>query len=215
MPTKQDILQTIVDCGVVAIVRLNDSSQLERVGQAIQTGGLNVIEFTMTTPGALRIIEEWTRARAGKVLLGAGTVLDPETARAAILAGAEFIVSPSTNHAVVEMCNRYGKVVMPGAYTPTEIVAAMEMGADLVKLFPASSLGPSYIKAIRGPLPHARLVPTGGVSVQNAAEFIRAGAAALAVGGELVNNAIVERGEFDKITEAARQFREEVRKARM
>ena len=215
MLTKQDILQTIVDCGVVAIVRLNDSSQLARVGEAIQAGGLNVIEFTMTTPGALRIIEEWTRAQAGKVLLGAGTVLDPETARAAILAGAEFIVSPSTNRAVIEMCNRYGKVVMPGAYTPTEIVAAMEMGANLVKLFPASSLGPSYIKAIRGPLPEARIVPTGGVNLQNAGEFIRAGAAALAVGGELVNNAIVERGEFTKITDTARQFREEVRKARM
>ena len=214
MPTKQEIIQTIVDCGIVAIVRLSESSQLDRVGQAIQAGGVNVIEFTMTTPGALPLIEEWARRGSGHVLLGAGTVLDPQTARAAILAGAEFIVSPSLNRGVVEMCNRYGKAAIPGAFTPTEIVAAMEMGADLVKLFPASCVGPSYIKAVRGPLPQARLVPTGGVSLQNAAEFIRAGAAALAVGGELVNSAAVARGDFEAITETARRFREQVLMAR-
>ena len=214
MRTQAEILQSIVADGVIAIVRLNDSAQLARVSDAILAGGVGAIEFTMTMPGALAMIEGLASKSGDKALVGAGTVLDAETARAAILAGAEFVVSPSTDRGVIEMCNRYGKVAIPGVLTPTEIVAAMQMGAGLMKLFPASVGGPAYLKAVRAPLPQARLVPTGGVSLDNAAEYIRAGAAALAVGGELVNSAQVTRGEFDRIEQTARRFREEVEKAR-
>jgi len=148
------------------------------------------------------------------LLLGAGTVLDAETCRMAIMAGAEFIVSPILNPGVIEMCHSDLKVCLPGVYTPTEIMTAIELGADFVKLFPANSLGPDYIKAVRAPLPQARIVPTGGVSLQNAGAFIKAGAAALAVGSDLVNSAKVAKGEFASITETAKRFREEVEKAR-
>ena len=214
MRTRFEIQKTIIESGVVAIVRLEDSSQLSKVADAITAGGINVIEFTMTTPGALEIIKESTKTIGDKVLLGAGTVLDPETARLAILAGAEFIVSPLLNRGVVEMCHRYNKVCLPGAYTPTEIMTAIEWGADFVKLFPANTLGPSYIKSVRAPLPQAQIVPTGGVSLANCGEFIKAGAVALAVGADLVNSAMVAKGEFDKITEIAAAFRAEVQKAR-
>ncbi len=214
MRTRQQILNTILDAGVVAIVRLNDSSALSQVGDAIVAGGLNVIEFTMTTPGALDIIKDTAAKMGEKIMLGAGTVLDSETARAAILAGAEFIVSPILKREIIEMCSRYGKVCLPGCYTPTEILTAMEWGADLIKLFPANGLGPDYIKAVRAPLPQAQIVPTGGVSLQNVGSFIKAGAVAVAVGGDLVNSAMVATGDFGAITEIARQFKEAVQKAR-
>lgn len=214
MRTRFEIQKTIIDSGIVAIVRLNDSSQLSRVAQAITDGGLNAIEFTMTTPGALDIIKESAKSIGDKVLLGAGTVLDEETCRLAILAGAEFIVSPILDRRIIEMCHRYNKVCFPGAYTPTEIMQAIEMGSDFVKLFPANGLGPAYIKAVRAPLPQARIVPTGGVNLQTAGEFLKAGAAALAVGSELVKASKVAEGDFASITDTARKFREAVDQAR-
>lgn len=214
MRTRFEIQKAIIENGVVAIVRLNDSSKLSKVAEAIMAGGLNIIEFTMTTPGALEIIKETSKSLGDKLMLGAGTVLDAETARLAILAGAEFIVSPVLNRGVVDMCHRYGKVCLPGAYTPTEIMTAIEWGTDFVKLFPANGLGPAYLKAVRAPLPQAQIVPTGGINVSNVAEFIKAGAAAVAIGADLVNAAMVEKGDFKSITEIAKAFRAEVDKAR-
>lgn len=202
---REDIIERILETAVIAIVRLDDGSQLGAVAEAIQAGGIDVIEFTMTTPGALDAIAE-AAANSKGVLIGAGTVLDADTARKAIDAGAEFIVSPATDPRVISAAHEHDKAALPGAYTPTEIVRAIELGADLVKLFPAGMLGPNYIKAIKGPLPHARLLPTGGVSLENAAAFFKAGAAAIAVGTELVNNQLVRDGNFEAITRTAHQF---------
>jgi 2-dehydro-3-deoxyphosphogluconate aldolase/(4S)-4-hydroxy-2-oxoglutarate aldolase len=200
---RHEILDTLLQSGVIAIVRLNRPEALVQVARAIHQGGLSAIEFTMTTPNALETIAEATRALGQSVLIGAGTVLDAETARAAILAGATFIVSPSTSAATIEMCHRYSVVSMPGALTPTEILTAWEMGADLVKLFPAEVGGPAYLKAVRAPLPHIPLVPTGGVGQDNAAEYIRAGAAAIAVGSSLVSQQLIETGDMARLTSGA------------
>lgn len=208
------IANRIISAGVIAVVRLAEASQLTKVADAIRAGGVDIIEFTMTTPGALRIIEECAGRFGDDVLLGAGTVLDAETARAAILAGAQFIVSPVTDFPSMELAHRYDKVVMPGALTPTEILRAWQGGADFVKVFPAGGLGPRYLKDILAPLPMVRLVPTGGVGPANAAEFIRSGAAAIAVGGELVNNKLVAAGAFEQLSENARKLVAEVRSAR-
>lgn len=212
---KEEILRRIIDCGITAVVRLESSEQLGQVARAIKAGGIDVIEFTMTTPNALAIIEETAQEFGEEVLLGAGTVLDAETARAAILAGAEFIVSPTLSRATIEMSHRYGKVVIPGTMTPTEILTAWEWGADLVKVFPAERLGgPRYIRDILGPLPQVKLVPTGGVDLSNVADFIRAGAAAVAAGTSLVSKKAVAEGDFATLTETARKFVEAVREAR-
>jgi 2-dehydro-3-deoxyphosphogluconate aldolase/(4S)-4-hydroxy-2-oxoglutarate aldolase len=212
--TRERILERIVNCGVIAVVRLSSSSQLERVADAIREGGVDVIEFTMTTPGALRMIEETASRLGNAVLLGAGTVLDRETARACIMAGAQFVVSPILDFPSIEVCHRYDKVAIPGTFTPTELLRAWEAGADLVKVFPASCLGPRFIKDVLAPLPQVRLVPTGGVSKENAGEYIRAGAVAVAVGSELVNNKLVQQGNFAQLTENARALVEAVRSAR-
>jgi len=184
------------------------------VARAIQVGGVRAIEFTMTTPNAIQIIQQSVREFGEDVLLGAGTVLDAETARAAILAGAEFIVAPTLNPAVIEVCRRYSKVVIPGAFTPTEILTAWECGADFVKVFPAEFGGPAYFKAVLAPLPQVKLVPVGGVSLQTAGEFIRAGAAAVAVGSNLVKKSAIAAKRFDELTELARGFVAAVAKAR-
>jgi len=212
--TRERILERIVNCGVIAVVRLSSSSQLERVADAIREGGVDVIEFTMTTPGALRMIEETASRLGDAVLLGAGTVLDRETARACIMAGAQFVVSPILDFPSIEVCHRYDKVAIPGTFTPTELLRSWEAGADLVKVFPASCLGPRFIKDVLAPLPQVRLVPTGGVSKENAGEYIRAGAVAVAVGSELVNNKLVQQGNFAQLTENARALVEAVRSAR-
>ena len=212
--TRERILERIVNCGVIAVVRLSSSSQLERVADAIREGGVDVIEFTMTTPGALRMIEETANRLGDAVLLGAGTVLDCETARACIMAGAQFVVSPILDFPSIEVCHRYDKVAIPGTFTPTELLRAWEAGADLVKVFPASCLGPRFIRDVLAPLPQVRLVPTGGVSRENAGEYIRAGAVAVAVGSELVNNRLVQQGNFAQLTENARALVEAVRSAR-
>jgi 2-dehydro-3-deoxyphosphogluconate aldolase/(4S)-4-hydroxy-2-oxoglutarate aldolase len=211
---RHEILSRMLKTGVVAIVRLNSAESLQEVADAIVAGGVDVIEFTMTTPGALGILEAATRKLGDGVILGAGTVLDAESARAAILAGAKFIVSPSLDRGTIEVCHRYGAAAVPGVLTPTEITAALGWGADLIKLFPASVGGPEYLKAVRAPLPQAPLVPTGGVEVENAGAYIRAGAVAVAVGGSLVNAKLVADREFSRMTEIARRLVHEVRAAR-
>ncbi|MDE0483826.1 MAG: bifunctional 4-hydroxy-2-oxoglutarate aldolase/2-dehydro-3-deoxy-phosphogluconate aldolase [Candidatus Poribacteria bacterium] len=204
--TKLEQMQRIEACGIVAIIRANSSNELIDAAAAIQTGGVDVIEITMTTPDALRVISEVSTRLGDAVLVGVGSVLDSETARAAMLAGAEFVVSPVTKSDVIEICNRYGKVVIPGAFTPTEILAAWEAGADYVKVFPSSGVGPSYIKDIKAPLPQIPLIPTGGINAENATEFIEAGASALGVGSSLVSSSVLESGDFVSLTKRAKKL---------
>ena len=207
------IIEQIIDCGVVAVLRADSPTQLMDVSKALREGGVVAIEVTMTTPGALKVIEE-AAARMKDSIIGVGTVLDPETARAAILAGAEYIVSPTLHPGVIEMARRYSKIVMPGAFTPTEILTAWQAGADVVKVFPASVGGPAYFKDVKGPLPQVRLMPTGGVDLTTTGAFIKAGACAVGAGSAMVDKKAVSAGKFDLITETARKFVEEVRKAR-
>lgn len=204
--TKLEQMQRIEECGIVAIIRANSSNELIEAAVAIQTGGVDVIEITMTTPDALQVIGEVSARLGNAVLIGVGSVLDAETARAAMLAGAEFVVSPVTKPDIIEICNRYGKVVIPGAFTPTEILYAWESGADYVKVFPSSGVGPSYIKDIKAPLPQIPLIPTGGINTNNAAEFLKAGASALGVGSALVSNDIIDSGNFTILTERAEKL---------
>ncbi len=213
MASHYDILRRLVDGKLVAVVRLDSGEQLLRVAEALRAGGIDIIEFTASTPGALDMLREASGRFGGEVLLGAGTILDPETARAAILAGAEFIVTPALKLTTIEVCKRYGKPVIPGALTPTEILTAWEAGADMVKVFPASNMGPDYIKAVLAPLPQIRLVPTGGISVENAAAYLKAGAAALGVGGKLVDKAAVARGDWAAISAEAEALVKVVRQA--
>ena len=204
--TKIEQMHRIEDSCIVAIIRADSPSDLIKTTEAIQAGGVNVIEITMTTPDALRVISEVSTRLGDTVLIGVGSVLDSETARAAMLAGAEFVVSPVTKPDVIEICNRYGKVVIPGAFTPTEILKAWESGADYVKVFPSSGVGPSYIKDIKAPLPQIPLIPTGGISAENAAEYLTAGATALGVGSSLVSSRLIESGNFAELTERAKKL---------
>lgn len=199
-------LALIRQSGVIAILRANSSAQLIAAAEAVRAGGVRAIEVTMTTPGALRVIEEAAARFGDEVLFGAGTVLDAETARAAILAGAAFLVTPTFSREVVRLCRRYSVPVMPGCATPTEMLEAWESGADMIKLFPASNGGPDLLKAILAPLPQLEVVPVGGVNLENAAEFIRKGAAALGVGGELVNQKLLDAKDFAEITRRAAAF---------
>src|SRR5947208_3556565 len=171
--SKSHDLQRVLDCGIVAVVRSPHSGQLVEVAEALAAGGVQVMEITMTVPDALDVLRQVRRALGERVLLGAGTVLDPETARAALLAGAEYVVAPTVNLDVIRLCQRYDKLVMPGAFTPTEILTAWEAGADIVKVFPAEVVGPAYFKALRGPLPQIRLMPTGRVDLHTATECLR------------------------------------------
>ncbi len=212
---KSEIMQHIAQIGVIPVVRAESADIALRAIDAIQAGGISVLEITMTVPGAIRIIEEVAQKLGSKAVVGAGTVLDEVTARQCILAGAQFIVSPALNLDTISCCHRYGIVVIPGAMTPTEVVTASSAGADWVKVFPAGALGgPSYIKALKAPLPHIQLVPTGGVSLKTAADFILAGATALGVGTDLVDTKALRDGEDRLITQRARQFVEVVREAR-
>jgi len=213
-PSASDINAAIREIGIVAIMRAKSSEQLLVAADAVKAGGVNAIEVTMTTPNALDVIEKATSRYGDEVIFGVGSVLDPETARSAILAGAQFVVCPTLNLETIKICKRYSVPVVPGAYTPTEIITAWQAGADMVKVFPASVGGPPYIKAIRGPLPQVKLVPVGGVNLNTTADFIRAGAEIVGVGGSLINQKLLEAKEFDKISESARQYREEVRKGR-
>ena len=211
---KMEKLSLIRETGVIAIMRAQSSSQLIAAADAIKTGGVRVIEVTMTTPGALEVIAQATQRYGDEVLFGAGSVLDPETARAAILAGAGFVVAPTLKVEMVALCNRYSIPVMPGIYTPTEALTAWEAGADMVKLFPASFGGPALIKAMRAPLPQLEIVPVGGVDLNTAADFIRSGAAALGVGSSLVNQKLLDAGDMEELTRRAQGFIAEVIKGR-
>ena len=212
---KSDVMRWIAEIGVIPVVRAASADEAMRAIDAIKAGGISVLEITMTVPGAVRVIEEVAARYGAEVLVGAGTVLDAETARACMLAGAEFIVSPALNLDTIALCRRYGKVVMPGALTPTEVLAAWQAGADFVKVFPCDSLGGAkYLKSLKAPLPQVQLVPTGGVSLQTAADFIKAGASALGVGSDLVDAKALREGQGRVITERARQFAEIVKAAR-
>ena len=210
---KLEVLGKILDSGLVAIVRTHNSDVATRIAEACARGGAAAIEITFTVPGAAAVIEHLAKEYAsGEILIGAGTVLDPETARIAILAGAQYIVSPSVSVETARLCNRYQIPYMPGAGTMREIVDAMECGADIVKLFPGETLGPAFVKAVKGPLPQASLMPTGGVSVENVAEWIKAGAVAVGVGASLTAGA--EKGNLQLVTDTAKQFVEKIAQAR-
>jgi len=208
-------LARVLDCGIVSVIRAGSGERLGDVAEALLAGGVEVLEVTFTIPGALRVLEQLADRLGDRALIGAGTILDTETARAAMLAGAEFIVSPTTNLDVIEISRRYGKLVMPGAMTPTEVVSAWQAGADIVKIFPSDVGGPKHLKALRGPLPQVRMMPTGGVNLETAAEFLRAGACALGVGGSLVEAKAVESGDMARIESLARQFVQIVRETRI
>jgi 2-dehydro-3-deoxyphosphogluconate aldolase/(4S)-4-hydroxy-2-oxoglutarate aldolase len=212
--SKQSNLARVLDCGIVAILRSPSGEMLGEVAEALLAGGVEVIEITFTVPRAHKVVEQVADRLGDKILLGAGTVLDPETARTALLAGAEFIVAPTVNRKVIQLCRRYDKMVMPGALTPTEVLTAWEAGADIVKVFPSDFTGPGYLKALLGPLPQVRLMPTGGVNLQTAAEFLRAGACALGMGGALADPKAIAARDFGKIESLARQYVEIVRAAK-
>jgi len=210
---KLKVLGKVIESGLVAIVRTNSSDQAARIAEACARGGAAAIEITFTVPGATAVIEALAKQYGSdEILIGAGTVLDPETARIAILAGAQYIVSPSVSPETARLCNRYQIPYMPGAGTMREIVDAMECGADIVKLFPGETLGPAFVKAVKGPLPRASLMPTGGVGVDSVAEWIQAGAVAVGVGGSLTAGA--QSGNFQQITDTAKQFIERIQQAR-
>lgn len=212
---KSDVLSRIIDTGLIPVVRAESSDIAMRAVDAIREGGISVLEITMTVPGAIRVIEEVARRFGEDAIVGAGTVLDSETARACMLAGAQFIVSPALDLDTISCCRLYNVAVMPGAMTPSEVVTAWKAGADLVKVFPANAVGgASYIKSLKAPLPQIQLVPTGGVSLKTAADFIKAGAAALGVGADLVDTAALRAGDAKVITDRARQFIEIVKTTR-
>jgi 2-dehydro-3-deoxyphosphogluconate aldolase/(4S)-4-hydroxy-2-oxoglutarate aldolase len=212
--SKESQLRRVLDCGIVAVVRSPDSQQLVDVVGALADGGVSVVEITMSVPHALDVLRQVRHALGERVLLGAGTVLDAETARAVFLAGAEYIVAPTLNLDVIQLCRRYDKLVMPGAFTPTEILTAWEAGADIVKVFPAEVVGPAFFKALHGPLPQIRLMPTGGVDLNTAAAFLKAGACCLGIGGQLVEPKAVAERNFDRLRELARQYVAIVRQVR-
>jgi 2-dehydro-3-deoxyphosphogluconate aldolase / (4S)-4-hydroxy-2-oxoglutarate aldolase len=212
---KSKTITRIIETGLIPVVRAESSDIAMRAIDAIKEGGISVLEITMTVPGAIRVIEEVARRFGEDAIVGAGTVLDAETARACILAGAQFIVSPALDLDTISCCRRYSIPVMPGAMTPSEVVTAWKAGADFVKVFPANAVGgASYIKSLKAPLPQVELVPTGGVSLKTAADFIKAGAAALGVGADLVDTAALRNGEDKVISARAKQFIEIVKSAR-
>ena len=213
--TKQQVLAAIAEIGLVPVVRAQSAEEAMKVVDAIREGGVNVLEITMTVPGAMGLMEQLARRFGADVVLGAGTVLDPETARACMLSGAQFVVSPALDPATIEVCRRYAVPVMPGALTPTEVLAAWTAGADVVKVFPCGAVGgASYIKALKAPLPQVEMIPTGGVSVKTAADFIKAGSMALGVGADLVDTKAIRDGNASAVTEKAREYVRLVREAR-
>ena len=211
---KHKIIKKIVNEGIVAVIRANNSIEARNIIEAVRLGGISSIEVTMTVPNALDLIKEITGHYKGEdVLIGVGSVLDPETARAAILAGAQYVVSPCLNPEVIKLCNRYMVPCMPGAMSVKEVVEAMELGADIIKVFPGEVLKPNFIKAIKGPLPQANLMPTGGVALDNVQDWVKAGAVAIGVGGALTSGA--KTGNFDLVTETAKKFVNVLKEARL
>ena len=212
---KREVFNRMVTEGLIPVVRVSSAREAMDVADAIKEGGVSFIEITMSVQGAIDVIKELTQKYKDEIIMGAGTVLDTETGRAALLAGAQFIVSPTLNLDLIQLAHRYSAVVIPGAATPTEILTAWNAGADMVKIFPAGQLGgPEYLKALRGPLPQILLVPTGGVNLQNAGAFIKAGATALGVGGELVDKKAVKEKKFNVITDNTRAFLKVIKEAR-
>lgn len=213
--SKAEIIARIVECGVIPVIRASSAEEARTVIEAIADGGVTTMEVTMTVPGAVELITDLSAKHGERLLIGAGTVMGPETARECISAGAKFIVSPATNFDTIEYCSKTETVVMPGALTPTEITNAWDAGADFVKVFPADSMGGAkYLKSLKAPLPHIKLIPTGGVTFATAADFIKAGAEAIGVGGDLVDLAAIRDGRANDITQAARKYLEIVRESR-
>lgn len=213
--TRQEILSAITGIGVVPVVRTSSAESAIRAIEAIYKGGIRAAEITMTVPGAIRALEKLADQFGDRIVLGAGTVLDPETARACMLAGAEFFVTPTLKLATIEIVKRYSKVICPGALTPTEVLTAWEAGADVVKVFPCGNVGgPKYIKALKAPLPQVEMIPTGGVNLETTPEFLKAGACAVAVGGELVDAKTIKEGRYEVFEDRARQYLAAVAKAR-
>jgi 2-dehydro-3-deoxyphosphogluconate aldolase / (4S)-4-hydroxy-2-oxoglutarate aldolase len=212
---KKQIVEQIESLGLVPVVRASSADEAMQVIEAIKAGGVNVLEITMTVPGAIKVIEKVADKYGSDVLVGAGTVLDPETARACLLAGAQFIVSPALNLDTIALCHRYSAPICPGVLTPTEVITAWSAGVDFVKVFPCGSVGgASYVKNLKGPFPQVKIIPTGGVSIKTAADFIKAGASALGVGTDLVNTKAIKEGNPEVVTEAARQYIEIIKEAR-
>lgn len=210
---KELVIGKILRQGLVAVVRAENAETAKRIAEACLNGGVAALEITFTVPGAHKAIEDLAKEYSkGEILLGAGTVLDPETARVALLSGAQYVVCPYYDEATMRLCNRYRVACMPGVMTPAEAVRAMEAGADILKVFPANLFGPAVIKSLLGPLPQAKLMPTGGVSPENAAEWIKAGAVALGAGSELIKGA--KTGDWAQITETAKQYMRAIEAAR-
>jgi 2-dehydro-3-deoxyphosphogluconate aldolase/(4S)-4-hydroxy-2-oxoglutarate aldolase len=212
--SREADLQRMIDSGIVAVVRAPSPAGLIDVIRALADGGVTVAEVTFTVPDAAEVIRQARKELGDRILLGAGTILDTETARTALLAGAAFLVSPTVNFDVIRMCKRYDKLSLPGAYTPTEILAAWEAGADVVKVFPADGLGPNYFRALRGPLPQIKLMPTGGVDLNTAAEFLKAGAVCLGIGSQLVDPKMVTQRDYAGLTALAKKYVDIVRTTR-
>ncbi len=213
--TAKEILAFITEIGIVPVVRTPSAESAIKSIEAIYRGGVRAAEITMTVPGALKALEKLADQFGDKLVLGAGTVLDPETARVCMLAGAQFFVTPALKLSTIEMAKRYSKVICPGALTPTEVLTAWEAGADVVKVFPANAVGgPKYIKALKGPLPHIEMIPTGGVNLETAGEFLKAGACAVAVGGELVDAKLIKEGRYDEMEARARLYLQAIARAR-
>jgi len=211
---RAEILERIESAGVVAVMRLNDRQKLEKIVNSICAGGVNLLEITFTSPNALEIISDLSKDIKGDYIVGAGTVLDPETAEAAILAGAQFIVSPVLDIDIIKMAHQYDKVCICGAFSATEIYTAWKSGADIVKVFPATSVGPQYLKDIHGPLPQIKLSPTGGVSIDNAEEFIKKGACCIGVGTALLDKTMIAESNWGGLTKLAEKFRKAVEAGR-
>lgn len=211
---RQQILNSLISSGIIAVIRLSEDKKIDYIISALSEGGVKALEITMTTPNAIDIIKNISKKNKGDFLIGVGSVLDPETANTAIHSGAQFIVSPILNVDIIKMGHRYDKVVIPGAFTPTEIINAWESGGDIVKIFPATVLGPKYFKDIHGPMPQVKLSPTGGVNINNAADFIKAGAVCLGVGSALIDKKLVENSDWEELSKRAATLVEEVRKGR-
>ncbi|MCC7193454.1 MAG: bifunctional 4-hydroxy-2-oxoglutarate aldolase/2-dehydro-3-deoxy-phosphogluconate aldolase [Phycisphaeraceae bacterium] len=211
---RNAVISQIETAGLVAVIRADSADQLIDVFRALGEGGANVAEVTMTTPGALDVIHQATTKLGKEFIVGVGSVLDAETARAAILAGAQYVVAPTTNLGVIEICHRYDKAVIPGALTPTEIITAWQAGADMVKVFPANLFGPQYFKDVLAPMPHLKLTPTGGVDLTTAADWLKAGAACLGVGSSLVRKDLIRAKDWKGLTGLARQFVEVIKQSR-
>ncbi len=208
---KPEIVNRIIGEGAVCVIRMNDSTKLLKVAEAVLKGGISALEITMTTPNALRVIEECCKQIGNDMLIGVGSVLDSETARLAIIAGAKYVVSPISKREIIQTAHRYDVPVMPGAFTPTEILTAHEQGADIVKVFPADVVGMAFFKAVIAPMPHLNLMPTGGVSLTNGGDWIKAGACAVGVGSALLDKQAIANDRFDVLTENARILCESIK----